>query len=428
MKTYLYLIILFTINVPSQVHDRSWRYIINEKDSNWFASDDAKAIAENVLLYQRDIGGWPKNIPMHKKLSEEEKENLKLLKSYTNEVTFDNGATIQEMLFLSKIYDELPDERYQKAFLLGLNYILAAQYDNGGWPQFYPLRQGYYSHITYNDDSMVNILKLLKEIKDETGYYSIKPSNKILKKVKKSFEKGIDCILRTQYTQNGVLTAWCAQHDAVTLKPTKARSYELPSLIGKESAQIVMLLMSIEDPSAAVKNSIVHAVNWFDKVKISGLEVVHIYEDDKRVDKKVVSNMSADPIWARFMELEDNTPFYSDRDGIKLGNMPEIGKERRKGYAWYTREPQELLDNYVIWEQKYIKDYTTVNKYITVAKDGSGDFKSIQGAINSAKAFPYERITIFVKNGIYKEKVKIHEWNPNLSLIGESKEKHHNYF
>jgi pectinesterase len=60
--------------------------------------------------------------------------------------------------------------------------------------------------------------------------------------------------------------------------------------------------------------------------------------------------------------------------------------------------------------------------YSVVAKDGSGDYTSIQEAINNTKSFPYERITIFIKEGVYYEKVKIHEWNANLSLIGESKE------
>ena len=58
----------------------------------------------------------------------------------------------------------------------------------------------------------------------------------------------------------------------------------------------------------------------------------------------------------------------------------------------------------------------------TVSKDGKADFVTIQDAINNTKAFPYERITIFIKNGIYKEKVKLHEWNSNLTLVGESKD------
>jgi pectinesterase len=62
------------------------------------------------------------------------------------------------------------------------------------------------------------------------------------------------------------------------------------------------------------------------------------------------------------------------------------------------------------------------DKYKVVSKDGTGDYTTIQAAINDTQSFPYDRITIFVKNGIYKEKIKVHEWNTNISLIGESKE------
>jgi len=58
-----------------------------------------------------------------------------------------------------------------------------------------------------------------------------------------------------------------------------------------------------------------------------------------------------------------------------------------------------------------------------VAKDGSGDYTTIQAAIDASKSFPYERITIHIKNGVYKEKVRVPEWNPRISLVGESREK-----
>lgn len=62
---------------------------------------------------------------------------------------------------------------------------------------------------------------------------------------------------------------------------------------------------------------------------------------------------------------------------------------------------------------------TDIQYKITVAQDGSGDFTTIQSAIDAAKAFPDKRITIFVKNGIYREKIVIPSWNNMLSLIGE---------
>lgn len=60
---------------------------------------------------------------------------------------------------------------------------------------------------------------------------------------------------------------------------------------------------------------------------------------------------------------------------------------------------------------------------MTVAQDGSGDYKTIQAAIDNTKAFPDKRITIHVKNGVYREKVHVYEWNPMVSLIGEDADK-----
>lgn len=430
IKIVLGLLFILNLNLQAQVHDQSWSAITEKEEGAWFASKEAIAMAENVLLYQRNIGGWEKNIQKQKPLSETEKQELIALKNTTNDCTTDNGATYQEMVFLSKVYRQVPDERYSIAFLKGLDYILEAQYDNGGWPQYYPLKKGYYSHITYNDDSMVNILKVLKEIKNKTSHFSVQPSEETINRVKIAFDKGVDCILKTQYRQNGVLTSWCAQHDAVTLKPAKARAYELPSLSGKESAQIVLLLMSIEKPSKEVINAVNSAVAWFEKVKITGLREDKVFNDKgKVIDKKIILDPNAPIIWARFMELDDNTPFFCDRDGIKKATLAEIGAERRNGYAWYTNEPKAVLKVYPKWKEKYVKETSTKEKApkdefnMVVAQDGSGDYTSIQEAIDNTKSFPYQRITIFIKNGIYYEKIKVHEWNSNLSLIGESKEK-----
>jgi pectinesterase len=435
IKKSLIIVILLFIHTQIQAQkEQKWSSIIRDNDATWYASNEAKAIAENVLLYQRNIGGWPKNIEMQKPLTTEQKKDLVTLKSDTNEVTTDNGATSQEMLFLSKIYAQNPDERYKTAFLLGLDYLLEAQYANGGWPQFYPLKKGYYTHITYNDDSMVNILNILKHLIDKTGYYSITPSDATIEKIQIAFNKGINCILKTQYRQNGVLTAWCAQHDEVTLLPANARAFELASLSGRESSKIVLLLMSIKNPSPEVITSVNSAVAWFEKTKISGIKIEEVpVENSKKTNRVVVKDPNAEPLWARFMELSDNTPFFCDRDGIKKATLAEIGEERRNGYGWYTNEPKEVLKKYAKWKDTIkIIPVTTSKKSevklkdefnIVVDQKGSGDFKTIQEAIDACKAYPSQRIKIFIKDGTYYEKVKIHAWNTLISFIGESREK-----
>ena len=63
----------------------------------------------------------------------------------------------------------------------------------------------------------------------------------------------------------------------------------------------------------------------------------------------------------------------------------------------------------------YVRHYDFV-----VAKDGSGDFFSVQEAINAVPDFRKNvRTTILVKRGVYKEKIVIPASKINLSLIGE---------
>jgi len=356
IKIIAVLICVFmSLILNAQEKEVSWKSITERKDESWFASEEAKKIAENVLLYQRDIGGWPKNIEMQNEISDKEIKTLNDLKLDPKGCTIDNGATCQEMMFLSKIYKQNPDERYKIGFLKGLLYLISAQYKNGGWPQFYPIKPGYYTHITYNDNAMVNVLKVFQNVKDKTDVYSIDVPEEIIKRVELAFNNGIECILKTQYRQYGKLTAWCAQHDKETLKPAGARAYELPSLSGKESAKIVLLLMSIENPSPEVVHAIESAVKWFEKTKIQGIKIETIENDKGQKDRVVVQNPDAEPLWARFMELEDNRPFFCDRNGKKKYDIAEISHERRNGYAWYTNEPKEIFKKYESWKKSLLK-------------------------------------------------------------------------
>lgn len=59
---------------------------------------------------------------------------------------------------------------------------------------------------------------------------------------------------------------------------------------------------------------------------------------------------------------------------------------------------------------------------MVVAQDGSGDFSTITEAIEAARAYPPERITIFVKKGTYREKITVSSWNTKLTIIGEDRD------
>ncbi|ALJ01249.1 pectinesterase family protein [Rufibacter tibetensis] len=59
---------------------------------------------------------------------------------------------------------------------------------------------------------------------------------------------------------------------------------------------------------------------------------------------------------------------------------------------------------------------------LTVAQDGSGNYKTIQEAVNSVRDLGQKRVVIHIKKGIYKEKLIVPSWKTNISLIGESPE------
>jgi len=60
-------------------------------------------------------------------------------------------------------------------------------------------------------------------------------------------------------------------------------------------------------------------------------------------------------------------------------------------------------------------------KYVfTVAKDGTGDYYNIQDAIDAMRVYPLAPITLYIKNGIYNEKIELPANNTDVTFIGEN--------
>ncbi|MBI5831505.1 MAG: pectate lyase [Armatimonadetes bacterium] len=319
----------------------AWAEVLAQKEA-WYGSPEALRIADNVLCWQRDCGGWPKNEDMAVVLTDAQRASL-LAQHADTMATIDNGATHTQLAFLARVQTAQPQDRLRASFDRGLDYLLAAQYANGGWPQFYPLRRGYWSHITFNDDAMVGVLRALEPIaRGEAPYAFVDAARR--QKAKDALAKGIDCILACQVKVDGVLTAWCAQHDEQTLAPAAARKYELVSLSGAESVPIVRFLMTLPTTPRVVA-AVEGAVAWLEKVKLTGIKVVEI-KDAKLPggkDRAVQQDPAAPPLWARFYEIGTNQPIFCDRDGIARQHLADIGHERRNGYAWYVDRPRDLL-------------------------------------------------------------------------------------
>ncbi|MDM7925961.1 MAG: pectate lyase [bacterium] len=320
----------------------------------WYGTGEALRIADNMTVYQRKSGGWPKNIDMTRPLTESERRDLAEFPDQPLS-TIDNGATVTQMIFLALVFGRSAEPRYALSFLKGLDYLLKAQYGNGGWPQYFPRRQGYFSHITFNDDAMTGVLRLLKRVSLDTSAYGFVDRGR-RKKAAKAVEKGIGCILKTQVRVNGRLTAWCAQHDEHTLKPAAARRYELPSLSGSETVGIVRFLMEQEPPTREIAESVRAAAEWLDRSRIRGIRVVREPDASSPTgwNRVIVRDPEAPDLWARFYQIGTDRPFFSDRDGRMVFDLSEISSERRNRYGWLGDWPEELLAReFPAWREKW---------------------------------------------------------------------------
>ena len=317
------------------------------------------SVAERMLIYQRNNGGWPQPggnaIDYSKTLSETLKVTLKSEKNKLD-ACIDDKATTTEIKTLFSTYKKTNNSEYLKAAENGIKYLLTAQNSASGWGQFFPDTSSYRKHITYNDNAMIDVMWVMKYASEGTNDFETIDKT-LVPQAKLAVEKGINCILKTQYVQNGKLTAWCAQHDRVTLKPAKARAFELASISGNESVGICTFLISLNNPSAEIKKSVNAAAAWLESVKIVGIKVQDIADPNQPSGKdKVVISDPNSIIWARFYDLETNKPFFTGRDSIAKPTLAEIENERRIGYAYYGTWPTKFLStDYPAWLTKWGK-------------------------------------------------------------------------
>jgi PelA/Pel-15E family pectate lyase len=328
----------------------------------WYQTDEAARIADQLVLYQKVNGGFEKNSDLSLILTQTEKDKITSTKSNISETTIDNGTTYTQLAYLAKLITgslqkTSPPSNHQKhleAFFKGFDYLLSSQYANGGFPQFFPLKEGYYTHITYNDDAMIGILHFLKDIAEKKDDYKFVDEERCAK-AEQSIAKGLEVLLKTQVKVDGVKTVWCAQHDEVTLEAAPARNFEPISLSGSESVGIVKYLMEIKNPSPEIINAIESAVKWFEKSKITGIQIetMPLKDSPRGFDRIVVEDKDAPPLWARFYDILTNRPIFMGRDKVAKNSLMEIEIERRTGYNYYTNQPQKLLEvDYPKWKAK----------------------------------------------------------------------------
>ena len=293
----------------------------NDKSAGWPIDDQ---VLSNVLVSQLDCGAWAKNIDKRRPFDERRRAKIAAEKGDAESATIDNNATTTEIRYLVRHHREKGDAASLAAAQKGVDWLLSTQLANGGWAQFPHRTKGYWTHITFNDNAMRNVLELMRDAAEGAdGMEALGAERR--EKCRRAFEKGLDCVLKCQIRVDGKPTVWCQQHDRETLKPANGRAYELASFCSQESADMVKFLMTLDNPSPEVVASVEGAVRWFERTRLP------------------------DGTWARFYDLEECRPFFCDRSGVPKRDISEIDRERSKGYAWFGKKGADVLKKYEKW-------------------------------------------------------------------------------
>jgi PelA/Pel-15E family pectate lyase len=313
-------------------------------------------IAENVLLYQRNNGGWPENQDLTRILSEPERTRI-LGDRFRTDTSFDNRNIFSQIEYLAAVHGHTDSARYREAYLRGLEFVGSTQYEScGGWPHTLPGRERYHSLITIADEVTPGVLTMLRKVAHRHPPFEHVDEATVVR-ASRAVERGDRCLLRLQVVQRDALTGWAGQYDPTTLFPAPGRSFELPAIVSQETVGVVRYLMGIRNPSSQVVASIEAAVAWLDRSKLSGLrletfpaEPVKYKYHTSDTDHRLVEDATGPPLWARFYDLVDNSVILANRDGKRVAKYDQVLRERRTGYAWYGTWPASLLSrDYPAW-------------------------------------------------------------------------------
>lgn len=318
--------------------------------ATWYASEEARATASHIVTWQRPSGGWTKggDYTRAPEPSDDRRDGW-------SAGTFDNDSTINELRFLALVIAASENESsaaaWRESFLRGLGYIFAAQYPNGGFPQIYPLAGGYHDAVTFNDDAMVHILELLRDVAERKPPHDfVPPATAAL--AGERLARGIACVLAAQLrSPDGRRTVWGQQHDALTLRPCAARNFEPISECSSESAGITEFLMSIPRPSPEIVAAVEGAMAWFPTRALRGVA----WDRHATAGTGLVPATDDPDLWARFYELGTGRPVFGDRDRSVHYVVTELSSERRLGYGWYNSRAATLPAVHAKWKAKLAK-------------------------------------------------------------------------
>lgn len=330
------------------------------KDAAWYGAAEARAIADTIVSFQTPSGGWSKNQDrtrpprLRGQRYANDAETMQLNtgsfdaprdRFWTFVGSLDNGATTTEMRFLGRVQAQLPGkdgDKYRASIAKGIEYLLMAQYPNGGWPQNYPLEGGFHDGITFNDNAVAEAAMILEDIAEGHADFAFVPQE-LRRQAGAASARAIKPILDAQVVVDGKKTIWPQQVDAITLQPVSARNYEMRSLASAESSEVLLFLMRQPKQTPEIRAAVDAGIAWLKAHAIYGKAFTKVNDEEGR---KLVDKPGAGPIWSRNYDIRTGKPIFGDWDKSIQDDVNDISKGRRNGYSWYNSAPQKAIDTH----------------------------------------------------------------------------------
>ncbi len=291
-----------------------------------FTDAAGAALATRLISWQLPCGGWSKAVSY---ASARPAGSAWTSQSSPTHYagTLDNRSTTEQLRFLPRRTTASPDEKIQASAERGLDYLLEAQYPNGGWPQNYPLEGSYHDSITLNDESMLHAIELLMEASSgESPWAWLDPERK--KRATAAVARGVSALLALQVRLEGKPTVWAAQYDPLTLQPVSARGYELAALSGGESVSVLRLLFKVRPVTPELTAAVDAGMAWF-----AAHQIPNHPEG-----------------WSRFYDLRTQQPFFpGKRDGKAYPTEEAMRKNNPGGYDFDVKKPKDLPKYHAKW-------------------------------------------------------------------------------
>lgn len=307
----------------------------------WYGSAEALKTAEAVLSFQTPTGAWSKAIDY---TSGPRSKGTQWTNNAGNPWhycgTLDNRTTTEQIKFLAHVSNAVASTPAKTGALRGIEWLITAQFPNGGWPQVYPLESGYHEAITLNDGAMLHALEVLLSVsKGEAPFAFVDAS--IRARAASAFDKGIACLLASQLKVAGKLAVWCAQHDPLSLAPVAARLKEPPSLSGAESAELLRFLMRKGPVTPDIVAAIQGGIDWLTSNQVANLRKTKNAEG--KTDY-IPDPASSEVYWARFYDVQSGQPIFAGaQDGKIYHTFHEMARHNKVAYDYFTTKPADVI-------------------------------------------------------------------------------------